>query len=115
VSDPSRLLAFLDAPKAPRSRLCWRCESMTDEARAMSLPPPTVREVESWVYQSVRYFSTLCRECADWEWSADWNAQYERAAGNPAEQERLERARGERTSAGRKFWTEARLQRAAKR
>ena len=115
MSEPLRLLAALDAPSAGRSRLCWRCESMAEQARTMSLPPPAVREVESRTYQSQRYFTTLCRECADWEWSANWNDQYERAAGNPVERERLEHARDERTSAGRKFWKEARLQRAAKR
>ncbi len=115
MSEPLRILAILDAPKAGRSQLCPRCESLADEARETSLPPPAVREVESWTYQMKRYFSTLCRECADWQWSAHWNAEYGRAAGNPVERQRLEGARDMRISAGRKFWKEARLQRASKR
>jgi hypothetical protein len=115
MSEPSRLLASLDAPKAGRNQLCAPCESMADQARTRSLPPPAVREVESWVYQSLRYFSALCSECMDRQWSANWNAQYERAAANTVEQEPLAGERNMRLSAGRKFWNEARLQRAKTR
>jgi hypothetical protein len=90
--------------------VCQRCEAIAAHARSMALPVPLVHEVESWVRLSVRYFASLCRECADWEWSANWNARYELTRYDSVERQRLEQEREKRISRGRRFWKDARLQ-----
>jgi hypothetical protein len=115
MTQPERIFAWLDAPAARPNRACSRCEAMAQRARDLSLPVPLVNEVETWVQLSLRYFGALCAECADWEWSANWNARYARAASDPVERQRLEQARDERVSRGRRFWRDARLEVAARR
>ncbi len=111
MTEPRRVFEFLEAPQAPPNRACPRCELMVEHARKMSLPTPAVHEVEaSATFGMVRYFAGRCRECADWEWSANWNAQYARAAGDSVERQRLEEEREQRVSRGRRFWSDARLE-----
>ena len=75
------------------------------------MPEPPVHPVESWVLLSRRYYGALCRECADWEWSAHWSARYEAAADNLLERQALDRERTAHLARGRRFWPDARLAR----
>jgi hypothetical protein len=114
LSEPAKLLAALDASatQGPRPHLCWRCETLAAHARKAALAEPPVHEVESWVQLSRRYYGALCRECADWEWSAHWNARYEAAADSLLERQALDRERQAHLARGRRFWPAARLARA---
>jgi hypothetical protein len=112
VTGPATLLAVLGAPAAapgPRPRRCWRCEMLVAHAEKAALPAPPVHEVESWVSLSRRYYTALCRECADWEWSANWNARHAAAADNPPERQALDRQRQDHLARGRRFCPDARL------
>lgn len=112
MSDPAKILAMLDAPPpatAVRLRPCRRCETLAALARKAGLPEPPVHEVESWGWLGRRYHAALCRECADWEWSARWQARYEAAAEDLVERQALDCERGVRLARGRRFWPEARL------
>jgi len=82
---------------------------MAEHARKVCLPVPMVREVESWISLSRRYYSGQCAQCADWEWSANWTARYERTVGDLEARRALERERDERTTRGRRFYAHARL------
>ena len=111
MSAPAKILALLDAPPTPgaRQRLCSRCESLAAHARKAGFADPPVHEVESWTQFSVRYYGAFCRECADWEWSAHWNARYEAAAEDLLQREELDRELRARIARGRRFWPAARF------
>ena len=70
-----------------------------------------MHQVESWVLLSRRYYGALCRECADWEWSAHWSARNEAAADDLLERQVLDRERAAHLARGRRFWPDARLAR----
>ena len=109
MSEPTRLTLAVDQGTGlPRSHSCGRCTTMAVQARERGLVGPPVRSVETWVHQSVRYFGALCRECADWDWSARWFALYDAASGNVEEQQRLGRERQRRIARGREFHALAR-------
>jgi hypothetical protein len=114
LSGPAKLLELLGALAAPgpRPHHCWRCETLAAHARNAGLPEPPVHEVESWGWLSRRYYGALCRECADWEWSAHWNARNEAAADSLLEKQVLDREREAHLARGRRFWPNARLARA---
>ena len=111
MNQPKPLLETWEIPAgAPcePNRKCPRCEAVAARALEMNLPPPVVRDVESWVAMSRRYFAGRCRSCTDWDWSANWKSRYERAKGDAAALERLETER-RRWTAKRQFCANARL------
>ena len=114
MSGPAKMLAALGAPApaaSSRPRWCWRCETLAERAKQTGRAVPLVHVVESWVSRSVRYYAALCPECADWEWSANWNARREAAAANPPEEQALDRRKNDHLGRGRRFSPEARLTR----
>jgi len=108
LSDPKKLLAALDGPPGPRPRHCGRCETLAEHARTTGLPLTRVHEVESWMRLGVRYHGALCRECADWEWSAHWVARFDAAGDDLVAQRALDRERQARLARGRRYLGPAR-------
>lgn len=89
------------APEWPEHP-CARCVRVNAIAH-QHLPP---NEAESYLVPvdrkgHVRRWSSLCRECADLEWSAAWELRRVAAAGDHARLAVLERQKQERIVKGR--------------